>query len=536
MAVTYNHWINATYIYREMKDAGGNSTWGPNDGKGATYRDFFVDAPRVNDAIYFTTYTFNPFRGCGQWENLRINVGTARTNAGAGVWEYWNGSAWTALSVTDPTNGFTVVGTHTITFTPPEDWRDCQVNGSYWSYYIRYRLTNVTGITQGGATGSTAPQMQDRALHVTGYSSTTPCDFNELYNQSVANGWGVVERNGASNSRCPGFILRCNLVVGDGSTATYFIARNQMAQLGGNLYVRSYATFQLGDPSPDGLSSRNGCVIVMTDPDNERFYGFRMNQANSTCKLYNTTFSNYTEAEFGNLTGTFIIKDCIGPFCTFSGSFDIDGLQLCFGGYWSWGFRFAGTIGNVSIKNVKTVQSGGYGVSFTWVTNNKSYEIKNTEFHDNNKDYVLQASGSCEGWSISFTDCVNFNINSYATSGTISTCLVNECYTIDLTVVDPENKPIPFAKVKLIDAYGTTAYSSTVGFDGKTSFAAKVKSLYFNNGGVYAGDYNPNTLVVSQDGFETVAIPITLTEKKVMQVCLKHSPFIGPSGMGVEWQ
>ena len=56
------------------------------------------------------------------------------------VWEYWNGSAWTTLSVTDGTNGFQNSGTNEVAFTPPADWAKTTVNG-VTAYWIRARAT-----------------------------------------------------------------------------------------------------------------------------------------------------------------------------------------------------------------------------------------------------------------------------------------------------------------------------------------------------------------------------------------------------------
>ncbi|RLI53163.1 MAG: hypothetical protein DRP09_16380 [Candidatus Thorarchaeota archaeon] len=85
------------------------------------------------DAIYFgSNYKFS---------EVRINVTTPGNYSDITiVWEYWNGSAWTSLSVTDNTNGFTVSGTNEVTFTPPGDWAKTTVNGVL-AYYIRARAT-----------------------------------------------------------------------------------------------------------------------------------------------------------------------------------------------------------------------------------------------------------------------------------------------------------------------------------------------------------------------------------------------------------
>lgn len=59
---------------------------------------------------------------------------------GAYVWEYWNGTAWTALTVTDGTSGFTADGV--VTWTAPGDWAQTTVNGQS-RYWVRVRPTGV---------------------------------------------------------------------------------------------------------------------------------------------------------------------------------------------------------------------------------------------------------------------------------------------------------------------------------------------------------------------------------------------------------
>ena len=90
----------------------------------------------VDDAFYFGKT--NKFKG------LNLNIGTA----GVGntiVWEYWDGSAWSSLTVTDTTTGFTVAGSNTVLFTPPDDWASSFINSSQ-QYWIRSRV-NVAAFT-----------------------------------------------------------------------------------------------------------------------------------------------------------------------------------------------------------------------------------------------------------------------------------------------------------------------------------------------------------------------------------------------------
>jgi hypothetical protein len=60
------------------------------------------------------------------------------SQGGAYVWEYWNGAAWQALTVTDGTSGFTHDGA--VSWTPPADWATTTVNGQT-RYWVRVRPT-----------------------------------------------------------------------------------------------------------------------------------------------------------------------------------------------------------------------------------------------------------------------------------------------------------------------------------------------------------------------------------------------------------
>jgi len=71
-----------------------------------------------------------------QFWKIEIDVGTAGVYADITLaWEYWNGTAWTALpDLSDGTAGFTVSGKNDVTFSVPTDWAQNAVNGvtKYW--------------------------------------------------------------------------------------------------------------------------------------------------------------------------------------------------------------------------------------------------------------------------------------------------------------------------------------------------------------------------------------------------------------------
>jgi hypothetical protein len=64
---------------------------------------------------------------------------------GAVAWQYWNGTAWTSLSVTDGTTGFTAAAADglTVTWTAPSDWATKAISSGESLYYVRAVISTV---------------------------------------------------------------------------------------------------------------------------------------------------------------------------------------------------------------------------------------------------------------------------------------------------------------------------------------------------------------------------------------------------------
>lgn len=126
-----------------------SQVWQVDDSAGPAFVDETTDANSAgaNDWAFFpATEAVADWAAFGlnqAYGLLRLNVGTAGVG-GVVVWEYWNGSAWAALSgVTDSTTSLTVAGTNTVTFTMPTNWARSVINGSASLYYLRARVTTV---------------------------------------------------------------------------------------------------------------------------------------------------------------------------------------------------------------------------------------------------------------------------------------------------------------------------------------------------------------------------------------------------------
>ena len=86
--------------------------------------------PNTTDRSYFGM--------AATFDGITFDVATAGGGQQTTVWEYWNGSAWTTLSVTDGTTGFTVDGR--VSWTIPGSWATTSVN-SVTQYWVRVRYT-----------------------------------------------------------------------------------------------------------------------------------------------------------------------------------------------------------------------------------------------------------------------------------------------------------------------------------------------------------------------------------------------------------
>jgi hypothetical protein len=79
----------------------------------------------------------------------QISFDYANGTAGVGgvvAWEYWDGSAWTALGgVTDNTTSFTVAAADglSVTWTVPTDWAERTINSSASLYFVRAKITST---------------------------------------------------------------------------------------------------------------------------------------------------------------------------------------------------------------------------------------------------------------------------------------------------------------------------------------------------------------------------------------------------------
>ncbi len=133
--VTEDHQTVFTDLTTEAGDASANDVTLP-------------DPFDLNDAIYFGHGTI--------FSAIVTDVGTQAVGAAVAAEvaiEYWNGSAWAALTEVEDTSVIWTAGTATYvtSFLPPSDWAATTVDGGSSLFYIRFRGTaaDIFNTTQG---------------------------------------------------------------------------------------------------------------------------------------------------------------------------------------------------------------------------------------------------------------------------------------------------------------------------------------------------------------------------------------------------
>jgi hypothetical protein len=147
----------AAYAVVEDYDAGGSdyqllSTSATGAGFTANYQ-LLPDTEAIGDACYFGAAI--PF--CEVAFDMSATVQTYSDDAGK--WQYWNGSAWTDLTIVkDQTDATAQDGKRpfgrdgALSFIPPTDWATTTVN-SQSAYWIKWVVT-AANVTQIGLTNS----------------------------------------------------------------------------------------------------------------------------------------------------------------------------------------------------------------------------------------------------------------------------------------------------------------------------------------------------------------------------------------------
>lgn len=444
--------------------------------------DIFNDTVGVGDAIIFGGH-----QTYGQYNELKLNISTALAATSiTGVWEYPNTNSgygsysvmtWTALSgVTDGTNAFQNTGTNSITFTVPDDWanyvRPDSATASYYSWYIRFRVTAVTGLTEGGRVANVNDAAVIKYYSINpdnSYTSGSPLTFDAIYDADVAGGWGVVTKDGSS------FVFHANLMIW---YTTYLLTTQETITFTGNKHIvlRSGGLELHAGTVYSGDKVKNGSTFIFLS----RQMNYPANKVlGSSSEVYNTQFRHDPAGVSG--TGTY------------------------HNGYWGFGIGTnpSQKVGDVYVEGFRQIDfrettnvvkgmtlSGGHLESPGSICDDitcfgGSYSMRpssyNVGHYVHNSDMSAPITACVNPWEPTnannwVMDFVNCKWGTFAdtnrvywqipTTVTYANSLLYETYSTLFTVRDEKGNALSGATVALYDTNGTEVFSYTTNSDG----------------------------------------------------------------------
>ena len=133
------------------------------------------------------------------------------------------------------------------------------------------------------------------SIKVIGFSESNPCTFEDIYNEDVNQGWGVVEKLTDDS-----YVFKAKLIIGDGSTWTYFADERKtvvftsdiVLEYGETLIlVKRHAYFRLGAGDIDTRCGGSGCIIDARDITINSWSVLIKGEEESNVELYGSTIA-----------------------------------------------------------------------------------------------------------------------------------------------------------------------------------------------------------------------------------------------------
>jgi hypothetical protein len=178
MAVTFEQNYYDYYTWAFAFGGGVSSDSYYHAGGNTASFDYFTDTPSIGDEFSF--YTPEPMSG------VKLEVGTPMDGTPVIVWEWLVGATWYPLRV-DNADAITKSGTQVVKWTHPYNYRGTGLNARP-GYRYRMRLTDVSGVTEGGANATNKVERLQYSFNVTGTSQT----MGSVYSHDLATAYTLL--------------------------------------------------------------------------------------------------------------------------------------------------------------------------------------------------------------------------------------------------------------------------------------------------------------------------------------------------------
>lgn len=345
-------------------------------------------------------------------------------------------------------------------------------------------------------------------ITVTGFSESSPCTFEDIYNASVTNAWGVVDKVDTNT-----YVFRAKLRIGDGSTWTYFADEMKTVIFTSDVVldygekaieVTRHAYFWIGEGDEDTRTGHSGCVFDGRDMTLNSWSSFIYGNTESDVRLYGCVFiaERYAaliavinlKGDVARVWSCFIEGGGTGVYPTDNLDMnDVEIIDCAFGiGY---GYQPA-----YPFTNIVVMYSDSAGVYFY---SNQAYNLFNTRFAKNHviiHTYDLKTATR-------LTDCEADEWTMDWGGSPTEDAKIERAYTFKVKVTDKDNNPIENALVELYDKNGNLVFAELTDANGEISEHSIVSITYTPTQTI---DNNPYTAKITREGYTPLEVQVTI--------------------------
>jgi len=353
--------------------------------------------------------------------------------------------------------------------------------------------------------GSITYDSGNNTIIVVGFSESSPCTFEDIYQADVANGWGVVSKQGDNQ-----YEFRCKLQIGDGTNETWLIDANKAISHTINdnfIYISNYGHFRCGVVVDEvNRTTKDGCFIYT---NSSNMYILRIDNE-GTIELYSTTISAPSGTRFllPGPTQLHKIWNCnIIHVTTFGGPAKVDFYRTNWQG--GNGPRF-------TTVNSRDIRFTDCGIGLYLYNLRNSVTIRDYKMVGEEYSFITGLTEPGADLYAINVDCKWKIMWKYGSRGKIY-----RQYSFNLKVVDEAGNPINGAKVKVYNKSGKLVLENTTDADGQIPEQIITRGYYDQAHGNTLVDFSPHTLVIEKEGYETYTMQFTPTEAIDWQISLK---------------
>jgi hypothetical protein len=324
--------------------------------------------------------------------------------------------------------------------------------------------------------------------------------LQDVYDASVAGGWGAMSKQGSTQFR---FDNEVRLVIGDGSTTTWFGDTNKLIEIsdlagtGWQIFMekKANANIRFGTVI-SGKRTKDGCAFYHS-PSGNAFTLIDSNHTSGVIDFFSCAFYVTVTAIY-NCTGVRFYN------CIAVGDLRIlDNVTLDI-------YNYSMNNGYMISQNSTGTYDKIYGSDITYVTyiGTAAADLTFKNVTVLNNTYVARGYSTAKNLYM-----INFDVDTWAFTYSSYTGKFYRQYELDLKVIDKDNVAINAATVKIWDKDSNLVVDTTTNASGVIATQTITRGYYNQANGNTLQEASPHLIKIEKADYTTYEADFTLGDK-----------------------